>query len=229
MVEDDDAVGEAHDHPEDVLDDHDGHAALLDAADDLDGRRHLARVEARHHFVEEQEPGAERERLGDLEALARRERQRGSGRVGERLHAEQGKHLERAGLGVLRPPVAQERADHHVLEDGQPREGPHHLEGAGDAKPRQREGGKARHIAAEERDAPAGRAQVARDQVEERRLPRAVGTDEAEDLALGYVEADVLHGEDTAEVLPQRADGERDGHGILRSKSWRRPERPSGE
>src|SRR5207237_9842331 len=51
---------------------------------------------------------------------------------------------------------------------------------------------------------PAGRRRVgARDQVEEGRLPRAVGADEADDLALIDPERQILHGPEAAEVLRQ--------------------------
>src|SRR5438034_909205 len=51
---------------------------------------------------------------------------------------------------------------------------------------------------------PAGRRRVeARDQVEESRLPRAVGADEADDLALIDPERQILHGPETTEVLRQ--------------------------
>src|SRR3981189_2896846 len=62
-------VGEPHDHLEDVLDDHDGHAALADAADQPDGAGDLAGVEARHHLVEQEDARTQRQRFGDLEPL----------------------------------------------------------------------------------------------------------------------------------------------------------------
>ena len=54
-----------------------------------------------------------------------------------------------------------------------------------------------------ERD-PAGRRRVdAGDQVEDGRLSGAVGPDEADDLALLHLEAEIVHGPEAAEVFRQ--------------------------
>ncbi len=79
--------------------------------------------------------------------------------------------------------MAQEGADHDVLEDGHVLEGCGHLEGAADAEPRMRFGGRVGDVDAVEDDAPFARPQIAGDAVEEGRLAGAVGADEADDLA----------------------------------------------
>ena len=58
------------DHLHDVLDDHDGDAAAMDAAHQLDRLAHLGRRQAGHRLVEQQRLGLGGERAGDLEPLA---------------------------------------------------------------------------------------------------------------------------------------------------------------
>src|SRR5258707_2999305 len=97
-------------------------------------------------------------------------------------------------------PISVEAADPHVVERGEPGEGPDELEGAGHAaraEPVWRQPG---HIAALEPDAPAIGAQGAGDQVEERGLAGAVRPHDAEQLAGLDREADVVDREDAAEA-----------------------------
>src|SRR4051812_6536888 len=203
VIEDHHAVGEAHDHLEDVLDDDDGDAPFADPPDDLDGGKDLRLVEAAHHLVEEQEARAERQRLGDLEALARGLGERRGGLVRPAFHAEQGEDAHRLAFRAPQRRLAQESAHHHVLQDGEPRERPHHLEGAAHAPAGEPERAEARHVLAEERDGPLRRTQVSRDEVEERRLAGTIRPDEPDDFSLSDIEVDAVHGVDPAEVAPQ--------------------------
>src|SRR5216684_940030 len=74
--------------------------------------------------------------------------------------------LERALTRRAAPRMAQEGADHDVLEDGHVLEGCGHLEGAADAEPRMRFGGRVGDVDAVEDDAPFARPQIAGDAVE---------------------------------------------------------------
>jgi len=137
-------------------------------------------------------------------------------------------HRERVALGVGGGLVAEEGADHDVLQHREARKGADDLEGAGDPEQRERVGRQAGHVLAEEGDGALGGRKVPGHQIEERGLAGAVRADEPEDLALRGVEVDAVHGMHAAEVLAQGADGKRDAHGALRSKRRRRPSRPSG-
>ena len=71
----------------------------------------------------------------------------------------------------------------HVLEDGQAAEEVGDLERPRQAEPRPAMRGHPRDVLAEELDAAAGRAQLARDEAEERGLAGAVGPDDRDPLA----------------------------------------------
>src|SRR3990172_687224 len=79
----------------------------------------------------------------------------------------------------------------NVFEDGHFRKDLDRLEGSSNSHPGDFMRLKARDIASLEEDAPRIRLQRAGDQVECRRLPGTVGTDQAEDLALLDMEIDV--------------------------------------
>src|SRR5204863_2146801 len=173
-------------------------------------------------LVEEQEPRLGGERAGDLEppAVGVGEGPRGPGRAGEEAVSEEREQLARARLGapalLERAARAQQnardsgpgpavQADQHVFQDRHLIEEPLVLERAGDAERRDAVGSEADELppAVVEPD-PAGRRRAeARDQVEEGRLPRAVGADEADDVALIDPERQILHGPEAAEVLRQ--------------------------
>ena len=78
------------------------------------------------------------------------------------------------------------------------------------ARPRSRRG-RATTGSPAERDRALGRLEQAGDDVEERRLARAVGADEADDRALGDVEVDRAHRDEAAEALRDPAGVERAG------------------
>jgi hypothetical protein len=81
--------------------------------------------------------------------------------------------------------MAQERADHDVLEHRHVLEGRRHLEGAADAEPGVLLGRRARDVDAVEAATRARRsAAIAGEAVEEGRLAGAVRADQADDLAL---------------------------------------------
>src|SRR5438445_4829413 len=90
--------------------------------------------------------------------------------------------------------LARREAHHHVLEDSHLLEEPDALEGSGHAPPHHRVRRlPAQHLAVE-LDGPAAAPLHPGDAVEDCRLARAVGADDAEDLAAADLEADVVHG-----------------------------------
>src|SRR6185437_6387217 len=108
-------------------------------------------------------------------------------------------HVQRTVARLAAPGMAQEGADHHVLEDGHVLEGRRHLEGAADAEPFMLLRGRVGHIAAIEQDAAARRPEIAGDAIEEGRFAGAVGADEADDLAFGDGEVGASHRLEAAE------------------------------
>src|SRR6185503_16272088 len=68
------------------------------------------------------------------------------------------------------------------------------------------------------------RPQHARDDVEQRRLPRAVGPDETEHLAAPRVQRDAVEGADATELLGDVLDDERGWLAHVAGSSWAWPE-----
>jgi hypothetical protein len=87
-----------------------------------------------------------------------------------------------------------------ILQHGQIREQVGDLKGAGEALGRAAMGGGAGHVSAEERDPARADRQRARDEIEQRGLPRAVGADERAALSRLHLEANAIHSAQTAEV-----------------------------
>src|SRR5690606_22964097 len=98
--------------------------------------------------------------------------------------------------------------DNDVVEHRHLREHRQLLESAADAEAVELAGAHAGDGDTLHLDGPFVWLQLAEDAVEQRRLARAVGADEAEDLALVHVEGDAAHGLDAAEALGDVADRE---------------------
>ena len=144
-----------------------------------------AGVRPGERLVEQHQPRPGREHARDLEPLAPGRAERARARRSCRsFEPDQLEHLQRMRARVAAMRMAQERADHHVVEHGHVLERRRHLEGAPDAEPRVLLGRGARHVGAVERDAAGGRQRVAGEAVEEGRLAGAVRADQADDLAL---------------------------------------------
>ncbi len=95
------------------------------------------------------------------------------------------------------------RHHHQILARGEVVELVGDLEGAYQAFVEARVGRQRGDVLAEEADGARGRLQGAGDQVEQRGLARAVGADEAEDLALGHPQGAAIHGMEAAEGFDQ--------------------------
>ena len=102
--------------------------------------------------------------------------------------------------------------DEDVLERGHVLEEPDVLERAAHAALRDRMRRLAGDVLAREDDLPRRGLVDAGEHVEERRLPRAVRADEADDRALGDGEVDVVHGGQAAELLAHALGGQQVGH-----------------
>src|SRR5207244_3512450 len=124
-------------------------------------------------------------------------------------------------------PEPRVHADEHVLDRGHLREEADVLERAADARLRDRVGRLGRDVDSVEDDRPGGRLVDAGQHVEERRLPRAVRADQADDRALRDREVEVVDREETAELL---AHARRDEQIVprLRLRLWRRLAHPRG-
>src|SRR5215831_6048262 len=104
-------------------------------------------------------------------------------------------------------------ADPHVLEDGHAREGPRDLEGPGQAEAADRVRREPHDRAVTEADVPGVGGEESREQIKDRRLAGAVGSDEPEHLARRDREVEASHRPKTAEAPRQPARVEQGGHG----------------
>jgi hypothetical protein len=102
--------------------------------------------------------------------------------------------------------------DEHVLEHGEVGERPNDLVRAYDAGAHAAVRGESGDRTVVEQDLPRGRALRAGDHAEQRGLAGAVGTDDAEDLALAQVEVDAVEGAQPAEPLGETAGLEQRHH-----------------
>ena len=195
-VEDDDAIAHRHDQVHVVLDEEHGHA-LGQAADPRAQRVHLALGQPAGGLVEQEELRLGHEGAGQRGALLYRVGQGGREPAGVVGRAELVEDLQGAGrdppLLPARPPQPEEGgpqvaaehrfgAEHHVLVHGQPGAQPDALEGARDPEP----GQVVRMVPAQDgvavADGARARMDEAADDVEQGRLARAVGPDDADDL-----------------------------------------------
>src|SRR5262245_24539909 len=98
-------------------------------------------------------------------------------------------------------PLAEEGRHLHVLERGEVEEGPWGLEGARHAEARDAMSGERLDGCSAHADGSRREPLEPVDQVEQRRLARAVGTDERHDLALGDAESHIAQHLEPTETL----------------------------
>src|SRR5205823_3081312 len=156
-------------------------------------------------FVQQQQRRLGGQRTRQLQALALGERQAG-GRL--RGLGSQTQPLDDGARVRARPRrrrMTSERTDQHVVEHAQPRKRAHDLERARQPASADRVWRLAQQRAAAEADIARVGPQKARQQVEDRRLARAVRADQPEHLALGHREVEPGHGVHAAEVLRETA------------------------
>ena len=123
----------------------------------------------------------------------------------ERHDAQRG---ARARLRALPLAIADEGADHHVVEDGEARKRAHDLERAADPAPADRARPEPAHGPTAQQDFPAIGDEKSVEHVEERGLAGAVGPDDAEDLVLANREAHVAQRLQSEKGLGHLADDE---------------------
>src|SRR5207248_3105052 len=118
----------------------------------------------------------------------------------------------------------------HVLEYGEPGIDVDALEGAGDAQAHDLLRRQADQVAALERHGALVGPQMAGDEIEERRLAGAIGTDDGVVLACFQLEGDVARGDEAGKRLPQPVDMEHRAHARPQRSLMRatRPISPSG-
>src|SRR5262245_2081676 len=198
-------MGDTHDHAHVVFDDDQRHAARVEAAHQIDQAGNAALVHAARDLVEQEQPRLDRERSRHLEplALARGEDARvGLTAVGE-PHALEAALRAVARLGGMRRLL--KRADHHVLDHGHLAERLELLKGAPDSAPADLVGPEPVDGDAVEEDLPGVGRDKAREHVEERGLARAVGADDADELARRDPKGDLPISDQPAEPLGDRA------------------------
>jgi hypothetical protein len=118
------------------------------------------------------------------------------------------------------------RGQRCVVADRQVREQPRDLVGARHAGVRDAVRGQAHQLAPVEQDAARVGAVVAADDVDQRRLARAVGAEHPEDLALAHVEVDAVERADARESLAHAPDHQERAAGRRRSAVGGRSLRP---
>ena len=159
----------------------------------------LTVAEAGSGLVQAQQPGRLTQRAGQLDALELAVGEAGDGTVGDGGEAHAFQRLVRVGghrrLFALDEREMQRRrdetgavpvmrAEHHVLAHGERRDEREVLERAGDAEPGDLVRLALEHLHAVEPDRAGGRFSEAAQAVEQRRLARAVGADQAAHLAV---------------------------------------------
>src|SRR3990170_6878978 len=203
LIEHDEPVGHVGKDPEGVLDREDREAALLEPPVEPDHLLAPLRRKPRGQLVQEEDCGAGGERHRQLQPLSLTERELGGAR--RRLVGESHRRQEPLGLApaVEGPAIAVPRAERdshqHIVEDGGVGEGTRDLKGAPDPKAGESPWREVRHAAATEPDLSGGGMEEARQDVEERGLPRAVGSEEADHLVLLDGDVPAAEGEEPAE------------------------------
>ena len=119
---------------------------------------------------------------------------------------------------VVVPAVVGQERRQHVLERGEPAEDARDLKRAPHPAPAQLVRRQPAHLLAQEVHLARVVGEVAAQEVEERRLPRAVRPDDGPPIARRHRQVDAVDGLDAAEVLPQRDDVEDEG--TVRRPCW---------
>src|SRR5260370_3188153 len=158
----------------------------------------------------EEDGGLRRERARELEFLEAGRAQAARGRAGIAGQTRELERTRRLPLGLAaRDPLAlpEERRQRHIAEQAELAERSRDLKGAREAEMTDLVGAHAADLGTVEPDRAGGRAQRPGDQVEDRALARAIGADQAENLALAELERDPVHRPESVEALGQGFDG----------------------
>jgi hypothetical protein len=212
-----------------VLDHEQGEAARVQLADQPDQLRDRPLIDAAGHLVQQQDARLRGEGARQLEALALARGQRAGVRlrlVGESDPADQ---LACPLPRVPHVPRARERAHHHVVQHGHPREGAQLLERPRNPAAADRVRRQPRQRRTVEPHLPLVGMVEAGDDLEQGGLAGAVGADDPDQLAGRHVEGDPAVGRDAAEPLRHAGDGQ-EAHGAVlatRRRAMRSPIQPT--
>ena len=227
-MQDDDAVGQGHDHAHDVFDQQHRHAPAAQLLNDLDDPVTLGGPQSRHHLIEQKETRFGRDGARQLQHLAVRQCEIARQRIGLGLQADPHDACCRDARRFIHVGDASERAHHHVLQDRQADHRPYDLECANEASQRDLLGRKSGQVFTVEEDPSGRRPQRACDQIEAGGLAGAVRSDKGDDLPFGDIERDVFHRDQTAEGLCQIADLQHHQDRLAATKRTMRGQMPSG-
>src|SRR4029453_18218529 len=181
VVEDDPAAADPGDQVEGVGDEQDGAAALLELGDLVQALALEGLVADGQDLVDEQDVGADVERPGETEGHVLARAVVLDLVVDERLELGEGDDVVEVALGLAAAQAEDGRVQVDVLAAG---------ELAVEAGPQLQQGGDP----APDLDRAGGRGEDPRQHLEQGRLARAVGADEADGLAGPDLEVDVLEG-----------------------------------
>src|SRR5438477_4774819 len=212
LLQDDHLVGELGDHTHVVLDEHDGPAGVRFSYQ-VDRAPDILDSHARGRFVEQEQTRVERDRKGELERAllpvgqlsSRAIREVGETDLREELARSHSIALERTLGGPETVPDGRRRLKRElgVLESGELIEQTRDLKGARDPAPRDAFGRQPRGVGAEDDHATSGRSQEAGQEIEETRLPGAVGTDERMHLTDLETQIHAVDGTEAGELFDE--------------------------
>src|SRR5215210_707218 len=203
-----DGIAEAEHERHVVLDDQERLPARVQLADHLADALDQGRVDAACRLVEHDQLRVQHQDLRQLDELLLAVGERGCPNVAVLAHADELEQLlgpcglaSRHRVGVQEPDVELPQRRHHILEHRHLREQPRDLERPPQAQVR----APPRRLPVDplpvEPDLAGLRGHRAADQVEHRRLPRAVRADQRRDRALRDGERRAIHGVHAAEAL----------------------------
>ena len=199
-------VGDGFDLLEAVGNVEDGDALRLELADEAEERGRLDRGQRRGRLVEDRDPVRNGERAGDLRQLALRDRQALHRRGHRRLDPEHPHRLGRAAIHlpvIDRQPAPKLAPEKHVFGDRQVRRQHDLLMDQNDAAPLRVDRAFQLDRRAVELDRAAGGREMARQDLHQRRLARAVFADDRVDLSGANADRDVAQDLDRPERARQ--------------------------
>src|SRR5207253_3256899 len=196
-------LAEPHDDLHVVLDEQDGLAAVAELTDGLEEVVEEGPVHARGGLVEEDERRVPHQHAHELEELLLAIREVPRVLVTEPVELHEAQQPERALAGCGEAVACD---DEKIFQGRELGEDADDLEGPADPLLRDLPGPEAVHALAAEVHPPLVQALHARDAVEERRLARAVGPDQAVDPGRLEPERNAVHSRDAAEALPETLD-----------------------
>ena len=196
-----------------VRDEDDRHAVRVERVDEIAEPVHVGGRQRGCRLVQQQHAGLARDRLGDLDLLAGREREVAHQRVGVHVvHAETGEVLHDGALAPAPVDLACHQrlvGQQHVLGDGQIVDQGHFLKRRLDAEHVGAGGSPDGHVVAEYVNAAGVLADQPGQNLDEGGLAGAVLADQRADLTLRNGEGDVVEGDGRVKPLGKAFD--RDG------------------